>query len=344
MLLKGPAIQRTLARPDPATRLFVLAGPDEAGSRALAKLVADSLGPNAERIDIAPSKLKDDPALLADEAAAISLFGDPRWICVSVLQGSGDEAMAAAEALLAAPAAGNPVVIIGGGMTAKSRLTKLAEASGSAVAVVSYPPEGGSATKVAEEIAAALGLTLERGVGRAVVDASGGDRAVMAQELTKLALYRDVDVDRPGRATMDDWQAIGANLIEEDVGDAVNIVLDGRVAELPALFHTLDATGTSEIRLVRAIGTRAMLLAKLRPSVEQGQAPGRVVESEGRGTFWKEVPAVTRQLGKWNASRIARLVDRLHALERALKAPDNAGILLLRAELLEIARVAAGNR
>ena len=105
MKAKPADFQRALARPA-ETRLFLLYGPDESGSRALVRKLGEAMGPEAERIDFKGADLKEDPARLADEAAAISMFGGARWILV---EQAGDEILPAVEALLEAGAAGNPV-------------------------------------------------------------------------------------------------------------------------------------------------------------------------------------------------------------------------------------------
>ena len=94
-------------------RLLLLHGPDESGSRGLLRLIVDALGPEAERIDLTGADLRSDPARLGDEAASISLFGGARYILVTA---AGDECLAAVEALLEAPQAGNPVILLAGGL------------------------------------------------------------------------------------------------------------------------------------------------------------------------------------------------------------------------------------
>ena len=59
-------IERALAAPAD-TRFFLLHGPDESGSRALAKRLAVAMGEDAERIDLSGGEVKADPARLADE-------------------------------------------------------------------------------------------------------------------------------------------------------------------------------------------------------------------------------------------------------------------------------------
>lgn len=345
MLLKGQAAQRALGAPDPAIRLYVLAGPDEAASRELVSAFARAMGPEAERVDLSQRQIRDLPSCLADEVGAYGLFGGRRWILVTLSSGSGDEWVEAATQLLGSPTAGNPVIMVGGGMTAKAKLVKLAEGHAAAAAVISYLPDEKDRARLASDIAETHGLTLSRDVARAMAEATGGDRGLMAREAEKLALY----INAPGggtaaRVELDQWLAIGADTPEEDIGAAVNLVLDGRVQALPALFEELVALGTSEIRLVRQLATRALLLARLRARMDGERASAKALVDGERGLFWKERDAVQRQLGRWTAPALARLIDRLYALERALKAPDNAGMLLLRNELLHIARVAAAAR
>ena len=344
MLLKAQGAARTLATLNPAIRLYVLAGPDESLSRSLMATIARAVGKEAERIDFTPAKLKDDPALLADEAASISMFGGQRWICVTLFSGGGDDVLPAIENLLAAPAAGNPVVVIGGSLTSKSRLVKLAEKDPAAIAVIAYAPSADEAGRIAEELATEQGMLLSRDVARAIAAATGGDQGLMAQEVTKLALFVDTEPGGRVEVGIEAWRAIGADLPEEDVGAAVNLLFEGKVADLPDLFITLAATGVADIRLVRSLATRAHLLARLRSQVDAGQSPRQIVEAQGKAIFWKEKEGITRQLGKWDSPRLARLIERLHQLERELKAPMNAETLLLRHALTDIARAAASAR
>ena len=344
MLLKAQGAARTLSTLNPSIRLYVFGGPDESLSRGLMTTVARSVGKDAERIDFTPAKLKEDPALLADEAASISMFGGPRWICVTLFSGGGDDVLPAVENLLAAPAAGNPVVIIGGSMTAKSKLVKLAEKDPAAVAVIAYAPTADEAARMAEELGEAAGIRLSRDVARAMAAATGGDQGLIGQEVAKLALFVDAMPGDRVDVGLDAWRAIGADLPEEDIGAAVVTVFEGRLAELPELFVMLEATGVADIRLVRSLATRAHLLARLRGQVDAGQSPRQVVEAQGKAIFWKEKDGIVRQLGKWDSPRLARLIERLHQLERDLKAPMNAETLLLRHALTDVARAAASVR
>ena len=69
-----PADLERLARLDPAIRFTLLIGPDEATMAAVAGHLTGLAGADAERLDLASSQLSQDGALLAAEAASMSLF------------------------------------------------------------------------------------------------------------------------------------------------------------------------------------------------------------------------------------------------------------------------------
>ena len=81
------SLPSALDRPDPAIRYYLFHGPDEAGSRALAARLLKGLG-NADKFIVVGQAVKSDPATLADEAGAISLFGGKRAIWVEPAGGA----------------------------------------------------------------------------------------------------------------------------------------------------------------------------------------------------------------------------------------------------------------
>ncbi|MBA3896086.1 MAG: DNA polymerase III subunit delta [Sphingomonadaceae bacterium] len=332
-------VARALDAPG-ATRLFLLHGPDDAGSRALAARLERAMGPDVERIDLDGAALKEDPARLPDEAAAISLFGTKRHIRVA----GGDECADAIAALLDAGVDGDPVVMIAGVLKPSSALLKRVLADPRALAFASYRPEGGKAEDLALSLARQQGLRLAPRVAAALADACAGNRAVLERELEKLALFLDAAPDRPREATIDALEAIGADLGEVDTSRLVDAAFDGDVSGAASEFAGLTATGTSAIPLVRGLARRALLLARMRAEVERGKPPGAVMAASGKSLFFKEKDAVGRQLGRWNAARLATVATRLFDVEQAIKRSRSAGDVLVGAEIVSIARVGASLR
>lgn len=329
-------IRSALDRPGPDTRFYLLHGPDEAGARALAAQLARALGNEAERIDLDPATLRSDPARLADEAASISLFGGVRFVRID---GMGEESVDAVQALLDSPRAGNPVVAIAPGVKASGKLVKLAIASPAALSFACYVPEGQQAEQLAEQLAREHGMRLTAGSAARLVAASGGDRAVMARELEKLALYLDAAPDRPRELETTAFDAVGADVGEGELSAAIEAIIDGRIADLAAELARLTASGVSPIPLLRQLVRRLMTLAELRAQVDAGTGAATVIERAN--VFFKERAATQRALRRWPSARLAEAVSRARAGERAIMAANNPGIVMAEQSLTGIARLAA---
>jgi DNA polymerase-3 subunit delta len=316
-------------------RFFLLYGPDDSGSRALARLAAT---PDCERVELTGAELRGDPARLADEAASLSLFGGARYV---VVEPAGDECLAAVEALLEAPAAGNPVVLVAGALKPASKLLKLALASPAALAFASYPPEGRDAEQLAMEMARAQGLIVRPDVARRLADGAAGNRAVLGQELAKLADYLDAAPDRPQPLDHDAIDAVGAAAEEGDLSRLVDSVGGGDAKRLAAELGRLASEGVEGIPLIRAVLRRMSLLARLRAQVERGNSVDAVMASQGKSLFWKEKPAIAQQLGRWRGELLAKSVSRLVEAERQVKASGGLGAPAVNEELFAICRQAA---
>lgn len=332
---------RALDAADARYRLFLLYGPDEGSSVALARRLERAMGADAERIDLDGPTLKSDPSRLADEAASISLFGGKRWVRI---QPAGDEITLAVQGLLDAPVAGNPVVVIGGALRATSSLVKLALDSKSALAFQSYEPKPAALLQIADALAREAGLRASRDVCRMLVAASGNDRAVMAQEIEKLALYLDAAPDRPAEASEADYAAISAENTDGEMSRVVDGIMGGHPDRAAAELAKTAQAGISGIPILRALFKRTALLASLRKDIEQGASPAAAVKGRGKAIFWKDEPAITDQAGRWTSARLATLADRILQTERSLKASGSAGEILADAEMITIARAATRRR
>lgn len=331
-------IEGALRASDPETRFFLLHGPDEAGSRALGKRLVATMGAEAERVDMAGADLKGDPARLADEAASISLFGGRRYIWV---EPAGEEALEAVEALARAPVAGNPVLIIAGALKPSSRLLKLALDAPCALAFASYVPDGREADALVLELARDQGLALRPELARRLAEASGGNRALIEQELAKIALFVDAAPERPQRIDQDVLDAVGASSEEGSLGRLVDSVGNGDAATLEAELARLSGEGIEGIPLIRALLRRMTMLARLRSDIDGGKSVDAVMASQGKAVFWKEKPVIAQQLGRWRSELLAKAIARLLEAERQVKAPGGLGPLAVDEELFAICRQAA---
>ena len=333
------SILRSVEQPDRTVRFYLFYGPDDAGSRALAERLGKGLG--ADKFAVAAGAIKADPALLAAEAGAISLFGGARLIWVDP---AGDEILEGFEALLAAPAVESPVVAIAGALRKTNALLKLAEAHGAALAHASYAPEGRDADRMVIDAGRAEGLRIAPDLATRIAAACNANAAILAFELGKFALYLDAAPDRPQELTHDIVDMLGADSGEGDIMRLGDLALAGRGGEL---FEELDrvALGNSEaIPVVRALQRRLLQLAGLRAKVEQGQSVDAVMTSMGKSLFWKDKGLMQQLLSSWSAERLAQMLERASALEKAIIFSDEPPVAALEEELVTIARAAQRRR
>ncbi|MBL0925532.1 MAG: DNA polymerase III subunit delta [Sphingomonadaceae bacterium] len=323
------------ARPD--IRLFLIFGQDESAIADIAAQMATQLG-STERVDIDSDRIKNDPALLADEASALSLFGDKRYVRLNFRR---EEGLAAVENLLALEGEANPVIATAGNLTKTSKLRKLAESHPKAMAHICYLPEEGNAAAAAMAYAATVGLKLDRSLAARIARYTGQDRKLAQTEVDKLSLYYDASPQRPATVEVAAFEALSAETGEENVSGLINQVMGG---DLRGAGHELAVArdmGVDAIRIVRALQRRVSLLASLRAKVDNGANPGAVVKAT-RSIFWKEADDFVKQLSRWPSARLAGLNGHLLDVEaKLMSVREGLGSIILEEELLRIARVAA---
>ena len=327
------SIGRALDEPDRNLRFYLFCGQDEAQSRGLGARLVESL--KASRFLISAGSVKSDPALLADEASAMNLFGGVRVIWI---EPAGEDIADGVQALLEQPATESPVVAIAGPLRKTSGLLKLAESSPVALAFTAYLPEGQEADRMVSDIGRRYGLKIAPPVAARIAAAAGNDQAIVAQELQKLALYIDASPNAPKELDHDSVDAVGADSSEGDFQRLADMALTGAVTELGEELARLPVGRTEAIPVVRSLQRRLLMLAPARARVERGEGVDAVMTSLGKAVFWKEKSAVGRMLSKWSAEDLARVAERAGRLERDLMFSDAPGRESLGEELLAIAR------
>jgi DNA polymerase-3 subunit delta len=333
------SIGRALDQPNPDVRFYLFHGPDEGQSRALAARLLEALG--ATKFLVVAGDVKSDPASLADEAGAMSLFGGRRLIWIEPATKDIEEGVSG---LFDAPAVESPVVAIAGALPRTSGLLKLAEASPLALAFASYAPEGQDAVRMVVDVGRRYGLKISPPVAERLADAAGNDQAIVAQELIKLALYIDASPHAPKDLPPEAVEAVGAGMAEGDFQKLADLALGGAMEELTEELARLPAAGSEAIPVLRSLQRRLLMLAPARARIERGERPDAVMASLGRSLFWKDKPVVERMLRQWSADGLATVAERAGKLEREImftRVPDREA---LGEELLAIARKARSGR
>jgi DNA polymerase-3 subunit delta len=332
--VKG-SIDRSVDQPDPKIRFYLFHGPDEAQSSALGDRLAAAL--KATKHSVASGSLRGDPALLADEAGAIDMFGGAKVIWI---QPAGEEIVAAVEALMDAPAAESPAIAIAGRLGKSSGLLKLAESHALALSHISYELDARDAERLVADLARVEGLRAQPGVAARIAESCASDRRMIGQELRKLALYLDASPNSPKDLGFDALDAVGADMGGDFLGIA-DLALAGEVQSLGESLSRMDSSGKEAIPIIRSLQRRLLMLAPIRSRIDAGERLQAVMTSMGKSLFWKDKPMVEKMLGLWDSAGLARVSERAGTLERRLMRGDSPpSAEALGEELMAIARQA----
>jgi DNA polymerase-3 subunit delta len=329
------SIGRAVDQPAANVRFYLFHGPDEAQSRGFATRLLESLG--ATKYVVGAGAVKSDPALLVDEAGAMSLFGGKRLVWIEPATKDIEDGVVA---LLEGAETESPVVAIAGALTKASPLLKLAEGSPLAVAYASYAPEGQDAERMVIDLGRRFGLKISPAVAARLADAADNDQAIVSQELQKLALYIDASPHAPKELDHSAIDDVGADNAEGDFQRLADLALGGDIEGLSEELTKLPPGGNEGIPVVRSLQRRLLMLAPARARVERGERVDAVMASLGRALFWKDKSAVQGMLQKWTAADLATIAARAGKLERSLMftaAPEREA---LGEALLAIARKA----
>lgn len=334
--VKSEHFAGALSNSGPSTRLFLFYGADEANSAMLAEKTRRHLGADAEKVDLSGAQLKDDPALLAQEAASMSLFGDKRTIYVTA---KGEECKAAITMLLEADKVENPAIIQISGITDKSATAKLVASDKNALGCISYQPELGHIAQFIREVAQQKGLAMPREIAESIARYTRLDRRLAEIEVEKIALY--LDAEPGGRKTVDNvvMAQLAAETEEDALAPALNAIMSGQLAQLPIQLARLSDGSLQPVLLLRALQGRAVKLGQIHVAKRGGQDIDSTIKS--LGIFYKEIPQVKTQLAKWSPPSLARLAERLIVLHKRIMGSSQDAERLLAQECTAIAINAA---
>lgn len=320
MKISGEAAARkALARLDPDVRLVLLHGADAAGSETLLGDVARVMGNEAERIDIEPGALVDDPALLLGESASIGMFGGKRWIRV---RGATDAAQPAVARLIDAGAHGDLAVVVAGKLAKNSKLLTLCEGHKHALSIESVPAVGRNAIQLAIDHARECGLQLPPDLAGRLVALCHGERGLLMSEIDKLSLYLDATPEAPVSVTAEAMDALAAEGGEEALYKSAAVILSGRVE-------------TARHEIVRAREGGASLAGLVRLTLMQAVSLDQARFGLGR----RGDGAVN-----WAPASLERVIHRLADAERASRTDRVVAEAVMAQALIGVAQLAARQR
>ncbi len=340
MKIAAGRVEGFVKAPDPAVRAVLVYGPDlgliKERAERLARTVVPDLADPFRVAEFAAAALKDDPARLADEAAAMSLTGGRRVVRV---RDAGDAHAAAFERFLDDPVGDALVVIEGGELGPRSKLRQLFEAATAGAALPCYADEGGGLEAVIVETLRRHGQTAEPDALAYLADHLGGDRRLTRSELEKLALY----VGGPGRVRLDDAVACVGDTASLSLDDLALAVADGDQPVVLRILDRLFREGTNPVPILRSVVRHFQRLHLAAGMKAAGRSVDQAVGALKPPPIFRVAPRFKGQVQRWAPERLGQALELLTAAELDCKTTGLPAEEVCARALMQVAR-AAGRR
>jgi len=329
---------RFVRRPPESLRLAVVYGPDRGLVRERAEALARAVVPDAAdpfRIaELARERVTRDPALLADEAAAIAFGGGRRVVHVR----DADDGVATAAGLVLERQAVDALVIVEAAeLSARSPLRALAEKAPAAAAIACYHDEGAVLARTIDEALAAHGLSADREARAELALALGGDRLASRAEIAKLAAYMGART----AVTRADVEAAVGDAAEASLDDVAFAVGAGDAVHLDRSLGRAFAQGENEVAVLRSVLRHIALLQSVVIRAEAGGSREDVLGAVRPPLHFRVRDAAVRSLPKWSVARLETALRALLEAEIAVKTTGNPQRVIVRKALLDLVLLAS---
>jgi DNA polymerase-3 subunit delta len=329
MKISPKEADRFAAQPDPKVCAVLVFGPDSGlvreRTKALTRSVVEDAADPFRIVDLSDSELRQDPARLSDEAAAISMLGGRRVIRIRSV---GDGLSKLFDTYLSDPKGDALLVVEGGELTGKSNLRKLFEDRPNAAAIACYADNAGDLANTIRKTLADNGLNAEPAALHYLTSHLGSDRGVTMNELEKLSLY--MGAHKSGekiQVTLDDVRACVGDNAESGLDAVVDAATGGELAALDVALARARSSDVSPVLLLNALTRHLIQLHLAMVGIENGQTPESIVGSMRPMVHFSRKPKMQRQLTLWTRRRIDRALAIIAEADSQLKTtglPDRA--------------------
>ncbi len=291
----------------PHYQAVLVFGPDEGLVRErsilIAKQIVEDLQDPFLVANLDPDKLKAEPGILADEAAAISMMGGRRVIRV---EGAAENVKKAAEQFLENPIGDGLIIVTAGNLKPSSGLRKLFEKAKNAAAIPCYEDNQATLTDLIHDIMRENGLSIEQDAVAFLQMNLGSDRLVSRSELNKLAIYMGQQGQRESdMVTLADAAACVGDSGALSIDNITNATIGGDLRALDDTLFKAFNRGENAIAVLRSLLRKIQRMHLARGYMDQGfsadQAMGKLIPK----VFAMEAQRFKADLNKWTTARLA---------------------------------------
>ncbi len=342
MEIKPAQIDRFAANPPAGLVAALVFGPDHGAvherANTLARSVVTDLSDPFCVSELEEDKIASDPAMLRDEATAISMTGGRR---VLRIRNAGNGLTPVIGSFLADPAGDALIVVEAGDLSKSASLRQLFSRAENAAAIACYPDDVRSLEGLIRSTMSVHGLSIDPDALPVLASRLGSDRGVTRAELEKLSLYamgEKTITEGHIDAIMGDESALRLDII----ADAAGL---GDYARLDRTLTRTFAAGTTPAAVLRRAMAHFQQVLATREEVARGANPEFAVKKSRPPIHFTRSRDFLGQVHRWNSEKLLQALNHLYegeALTRTTGVPGESACS--RALFLVAALAQSGSR
>lgn len=296
--LKGQAIGRFMANPDPKISAILVYGPDrglvaERARALLARLADDPDDPFSVSI-LDEAEIAREPDRLSEELNAVAFGGGRRTVTLRL---SGGAPPASVAASVSGPRAA-ALIVEAGDLRPSSPLRKAFEAARDAAALPCYADDDRSLGQLIDDSLRDAGQTISADARDALLSRLGADRLASRGEIEKLSLYAGAGAN----ITLEDVDAATADAGELTLDALIDAVGESDPASAEREFARAAEAGMAPAQILSASIRHFVRLHEL----SRAGAPDAAVASARPPVHFRRKDSLVRQLRRWSEPEIRR--------------------------------------
>jgi len=339
MIVKSHEADRYVSNPPKGLAIALVYGPDaglvQERAEKLLKSVVPDLTDAFNVSDLSEDVLLADPARLADEAAAISMFGGRRVVRV---RGAGNDLAELLDSFLDDPKGDALVVIEAGDLAKTGALRKLFDAHKSAAAVQCYPDSARDLGDVVRDALRSEGMSIEPEALEDAVSRLGSDRGVTRREIEKLVLC----MHGQKQVRLDDVRAVMGDEAEARSESACDAAGSGDLLRLDLELERLWAADTQPAQILRSAMGHFQKLLLARESAARGESIDNVMKRLRPPVHFSRATSFKNQAQRWSSDRLGEALDMLLEAETLTRTTAVPAEAVTGRALMNIAAMAKG--
>lgn len=340
MKYAGAKAEQFCKSPHPNCWAFLIFGDDSGVADDTSRRLRSAICGDREDIELITldqDQIKREPVVLFDALEARSLLGNLRIIRI---QTNGDKiAGILLEAIGLAEETPDRfdarLIITAGPLKKRSKLRTVIENAAHAAALHVFADEGRDIAQLTRARLKSEKIDIEDQALSVFVQDLPGHRGLANQEIEKLALY-GYGLGRP--LDLSDVLALSSIDADQALHELVRSVLNGHAAAAFSKLDRMTLAGTSPISILRALQRETLRLLQAHTLSKAGGDIGMKLRPP---VFRNDWPAFQAQMRIWPPKRLARILERIHDAERAIKDAGSTGDAIIRILISDLTRVAA---